>query len=61
MLVNQSLLALACGDSYGSYFEMDGLIGVTDNIKKLPNKSVTPTITDDTKMAKILLKHYIQQ
>jgi len=26
-MVNQSLLALACGDSYGSYFKLDGLCG----------------------------------
>ena len=58
-MLNQSLLALACGDSYGSYFKRDGLMGVTYNIEKLPNKSVTPMITDDTKMAMILLKHYI--
>lgn len=24
---NNSLLALACGDSYGAYFEMAGLMG----------------------------------
>jgi len=58
MLVNQSLLSLACGDSYGSYFEMMGLLGTKFNLEKLPNKSVAPVITDDTKMATILLKHY---
>ena len=56
--INSSLLALACGDSYGSYFERDGLYGVTFDIKKLPSKPVEPMITDDTKMANILLKHY---
>ena len=58
MAINQSLLALACGDSYGSYFEMAGLQGVTFDMQKLPNKSVDINITDDTKMANILLKHY---
>ena len=60
MAINQSLLALACGDSYGSYFEMAGLQGVIFDIQKLPNKSVDINITDDTKMATILLKHYIK-
>lgn len=57
-MINKSLLALACGDSYGSYFEMMGLQGVTFDIDKLPNKPVEVKITDDTKMANILLKHY---
>ena len=26
-MINRSLLALACGDSYGSRYEMDGLMG----------------------------------
>jgi len=56
--INSSLLALACGDSYGSYFERDGLYGVTFDINKLPDVPVEPMITDDTKMANILLKHY---
>jgi len=60
MPINQSLLALACGDSYGSYFEMMGLQGAKFDIDKLPNKSVEVNITDDTKMATILLKHYIK-
>lgn len=51
-------LALACGDSYGSYYEYDGLCGAKFNIKKLPNKPKEICITDDTKMAIILLKHY---
>jgi len=56
--MNHSLLGLACGDSYGSYYEMDGLMGVKYDIKQLPNNSATPIITDDTKMAIILLQHY---
>lgn len=60
MPINQSLLALACGDSYGSYFERDGLMGIRYDKKKLPNKSIVPMITDDTKMATILLQHYIK-
>jgi len=56
--INSSLLALACGDSYGSYFERDGLYGVTFDIQKLPDVPQEPMITDDTKMANILLKHY---
>ena len=56
--MSQSLLALACGDSYGAYFEMEGLIGSKFNIEKLPDKSLEITVTDDTKMASILLKHY---
>ncbi len=57
-MINLSLLALACGDSYGSYYEMAGLRGDTFDIKKLPNMPTQPRITDDTKMATILLKHY---
>ena len=57
-MLSKSLLALACGDSYGSYFEMMGLQGTTFDIEKLPNKPVEIKITDDTKMAIILLKHY---
>ena len=60
MPINQSLLALACGDSYGNYFEMMGLQGATFDIKKLSNKPVEVNITDDTKMATILFKHYIK-
>lgn len=56
--MNNSLLALACGDSYGSYFEREGLFGVVFELKSLPNKAINKTITDDTKMATILLKHY---
>lgn len=58
--MNNSLLALACGDSYGSHYEYDGLVGCTFDIKKLPNIPVFPNITDDTKMAMILLRHYFQ-
>ncbi len=58
--LNQSLLALACGDSYGSHYEYEGLTGGTFNIKKLPKKPKFPNITDDTKMATILLKHYMK-
>lgn len=59
-MVNKSLLALACGDSYGSYFEMMGLEGTTFDIDKLPNIPVEVKITDDTKMANILFKHYLK-
>ena len=58
MKINQSLIALACGDSYGSHYEYDGLVGCVFNIKKLPNIPLFPNITDDTKMATILLHHY---
>ena len=58
--INKYLLALACGDSYGSYYEYEGLCGIKFNIKKLPNKPKEICITDDTKMAKILLNHYIK-
>ncbi len=57
-LKNRSLLALACGDSYGSYYERYGLAGVTFDILKLPNTPIEKKITDDTKMATILLEHY---
>ena len=53
-------MALACGDSYGSKYECDGLIGSKFEISTLPDKPVAPRITDDTKMATILLKHYIE-
>ena len=56
--MNDSLRALACGDSYGSYFEMEGLIGVKFDIKLLPDIPVEKRVTDDTKMATILYKHY---
>ena len=59
-MINKYLLALACGDSYGSYFEYDGLQGQTFNIKELPNTPKSITLTDDTKMAKILLLHYFK-
>ena len=59
-MINKSLLALACGDSYGSYYEMMGLMGKSFDIEKLPDTPVETAITDDTKMAAILLKHYIQ-
>lgn len=60
MISSQSLAALACGDSYGSYYEHEGLLGVTFDINKLPNKPLFPKITDDTKMATILYKHYMK-
>lgn len=56
--INKSLLALACGDSYGSCYESDGLIGCKFDIDELPNKPLNPMLTDDTKMATILLRHY---
>lgn len=55
---NKSLLSLACGDSYGSYFEMAGLMGDVFDIESLPKVPVAKRITDDTKMAIILLEHY---
>ena len=55
---NNSLLALACGDSYGSHFEMEGLMGCQFSLRSLPDIPNFPNITDDTKMATILLKHY---
>ena len=58
MLNSNSLIALTCGDSYGSFYEMGGLYGERFNIKSLPDKPNYPNITDDTKMARILLKHY---
>jgi ADP-ribosylglycohydrolase len=58
MIKSQSLLALACGDSYGSHFEMAGLMGTTFDIKSLPEIPVIKRVTDDTKMAVILLEHY---
>ena len=57
-MINKYLLALGCGDSYGSYYEYEGLIGLRFDIKKLPYKPKEICITDDTKMANILLKHY---
>lgn len=59
-MINKYLLALACGDSYGSYYEYDGLCGIKFNIKTLPRKPKEIRITDDTKMAKILLDHYFK-
>ena len=56
--INLSLLALACGDSYGSHYEYEGMCGVTFKIRSLPMKPIKPNITDDTKMAIILLEHY---
>jgi len=56
--INKSLLALACGDSYGSFYEYEGLCGSKFNIDTLPNKPLKPNITDDTKMSLLLLKHY---
>jgi len=53
-----SLLALACGDSYGSHYEMEGLMGCRFPISSLPNIPAFPNTTDDTKMATILLKHF---
>jgi ADP-ribosylglycohydrolase len=53
-----SFLALACGDSYGSHFEMEGMMGCQFPLSSLPNVPKFPNITDDTKMATILFKHY---
>ena len=58
MKYNNSLIALACGDSYGSHFEFDGLFGAKFSIYSLPNVPKFPNITDDTKMATILYRHY---
>lgn len=57
--MNQSLVALACGDSYGSHYEIEGLLGKKFDIDKLPDKPIYPNITDDTKMANILYIDYI--
>ena len=37
-MINKYLIALACGDSYGSYYEYDGLIGKTFNPIYLPSE-----------------------
>ena len=58
MIKNQSLLSLACGDSYGSHYESYGLMGVRFDLSELPDIPVKKQITDDTKMAIILLNHY---
>lgn len=58
MLVNNSLIALACGDSYGSHYEHEGLMGCKFSLSSLPNKPKFQNITDDTKMALILFNHY---
>ena len=55
---NNSLLALACGDSYGSHYEYEGLCGCKFKISSLPSKPCYQNITDDTKMATILYHHY---
>jgi ADP-ribosylglycohydrolase len=55
---NNSLLALACGDSYGSHYEYEGLCGSKFKISSLPDKPRFQNITDDTKMATILYQHY---
>ena len=55
---SNSLLALACGDSYGSHYEYEGLCGCKFKISSLPDKPKFPNITDDTKMAIILYRHY---
>ena len=52
------MVALACGDSYGNAFEMEGLMGKRFNRDTLPDTPLKPAITDDTKMALILLQHY---
>jgi ADP-ribosylglycohydrolase len=52
------LLALACGDSYGSAYETEGLAGARWPAASLPNMPVEPTVTDDTKMAVLLMEHY---
>jgi len=57
---NNSLIALACGDSYGSHFETEGLYGAKFSINSLPNLPKFPNITDDTIMAKILYNHYLK-
>jgi ADP-ribosylglycohydrolase len=57
---NNSLIALACGDSYGSHYEIQGLHGATFSINSLPNIPKFPNVTDDTIMAEILYNHYIK-
>ena len=58
MSAKNSLIALACGDSYGSHYEWEGLCGCKFSVSSLPNKPKYPNITDDTKMARILFEHY---
>ena len=53
-----SLVALACGDSYGRAYETDGLAGAKWPAASLPEAPAEPEVTDDTKMAAILLRHY---
>ena len=48
---SNSLLALVCGDSYGSHYEFEGLCGCKFSIYSLPDKPKYQNITDDTKMA----------
>jgi len=55
---NKSLIALACGDSYGSHYEFEGLNGTIFPVSSLPNTPHFQNITDDTKMATILYQHY---
>ncbi len=53
-----SLIALACGDAYGSPYEHAGIYGGgTPSIEELPDTSYED-VTDDTSMAVILWKHY---
>ena len=58
MSAQSSLTALACGDSYGSHYEWEGLCGCRFSIYSLPDKPKYPNTTDDTKMATILYEHY---
>ncbi len=57
---NNSFIALACGDSYGSHYEFEGLCGCKFSERSLPNEPKQKSITDDTKMAKILYDHYLK-
>ena len=58
MSAKDSLIALACADAYGNYYEMEGLFGAKWKIDDLPETPITNEITDDTKMALILWRHY---
>lgn len=55
---HNSLIALSCGDAYGSAYEMEGLMGDTFEKDNLPSNAPTKQFTDDTKMALILWNHY---
>ncbi|QCT95026.1 ADP-ribosylglycohydrolase family protein [Caminibacter mediatlanticus TB-2] len=57
---NNSLIALAFGDSYGMAYEYDSLMGISFKKEKLPDYPKIAKITDDTKMALMLYNHYLE-